>query len=298
MSRQVSGLRDLPTRKAIRLRNVNCPYCGLDLVDGRWDEDHAIARRFVPRGTLDNRWNLILRTCKTCNRHKGDLENDLSAITMQPSPTGEHATLAPRLREEARRKGKGSVHRGTGRSVAQSQETAGYTIPLPGGTTASMTLVAPPRLDAARVFELARLQINALFFLVTYREVTRRGGFLLGDFYALSCSLRGDWGSSLNRTFMSGVRNWETRVLAIGADDYFKAAIRRHPSIPCWSWALEWNQNLRVIGFAGDLEPARAIMGAMPASELVPLRRNGDGSIEYLRPETSLLREDDVLFVG
>ena len=41
-----------------------------------------IGRRFVPKGKLNNQWNLIVRVCIKCNNKKSDLEDDISAISM------------------------------------------------------------------------------------------------------------------------------------------------------------------------------------------------------------------------
>jgi hypothetical protein len=53
--------------------------------------------KFVPKGTLENQWNLILNACRNCNGRKADLENDISAITMQPDVLGKHFGDHPQL---------------------------------------------------------------------------------------------------------------------------------------------------------------------------------------------------------
>lgn len=290
------ALQYLPPREPIVLRNENCPYCGAQLGDCEWDAEHAIARRFVPRGKFADSWNLITRACIVCNRRKADLEDDLSAITMQPDPTGEFARPDPALHAEARRKAAGSASRRTGRPVARSAET--MTIdgsPMPG-VRATATLVGPPQPDLCRVFELARLHASAFFYYVTYNPDTRRGGFFLGDFLGVSYCLRSDWGSALHRTFMRGVVTWEPRCIAVAADGYFKIAIRRHPTITCWSWAVEWNHNMRVIGFAGERGPIEPLFEGMQIEEPVATTRGADGSITRFRLEVPLSPDDDILF--
>ena len=94
-------------KSPIRLANVNCPYCGRDLTDKTRTKEHVISKRFVPKGTFDGSWNLILNACRACNNAKSDLEDDISAITMQPDPFGRFAD--PKLQSEAERKRRNSM---------------------------------------------------------------------------------------------------------------------------------------------------------------------------------------------
>lgn len=64
--------------------------------------------------------------------------------------------------------------------------------------------------------------------------------------------------------------------------------IREHPELPCWSWALEYNKNLRRVGFFGNLEAVQSALSALPRSE-------GDSLV---REATPPLQERDVLFLG
>jgi hypothetical protein len=54
-------------------------------------DEHVIGRRFVPKNTMFGQWNVILRACRECNTAKSELENDISAITMQPDASGQFA---------------------------------------------------------------------------------------------------------------------------------------------------------------------------------------------------------------
>lgn len=94
---------------------------------------------------------------------------------------------------------------------------------------------------------------------------------------------------------MQAVSAWEPRVVAIAADGYFKAAIRRHPDAVCWSWALEWNENVRLIGFFGERDPAWDVRSLFPPleTEVVP---QADGSQIRFRVEEALEPESDILF--
>jgi hypothetical protein len=89
----------------ILLRNLNCIYCGNPFDDDsgvRKTREHVIGRSFVPRGSLENQWNLIANACESCNRSKSALEDDISAITLFRS-LGDPAS-DPGIRAEAARK--------------------------------------------------------------------------------------------------------------------------------------------------------------------------------------------------
>ncbi|RWN34161.1 MAG: hypothetical protein EOR97_05230 [Mesorhizobium sp.] len=116
-------LSELPSNKAITLRNVICPYCGTGLSKENESKEHVIGRKFVPKGTLQNQWNLIVKACIPCNRAKADLEDDISAITMQPDVMGRHFGGHPQLAEDASHKATKARSRHTGKAVGKSQPT-------------------------------------------------------------------------------------------------------------------------------------------------------------------------------
>jgi hypothetical protein len=80
-------LRVRPTR-VNHLRNSICPYCRRDFTETEATKEHVVGRRLVPRGSLHQGWNLILRACQKCNRLKSALEDELSAVTMHPPLIG------------------------------------------------------------------------------------------------------------------------------------------------------------------------------------------------------------------
>ena len=84
------------------------------------------------------------------------------------------------------------------------------------------------------------------------------------------------------------------RVLATGASGYFKIAIRRHPSQVCWSWAIEWNENVRAVGFFGDHVVAEGLVATFPELPWKTIQRGNE--ITRFREETRLNDEDDRLF--
>ena len=284
-----------PINRALLLKNITCPYCGLELAEGNDTKEHVIGRKFVPKGSLDGQWNLIVRACGTCNEAKSYLENDISAISLAGrlwfgSDDGEKPVL-----DEAQRKARNSFSRKTGKPVIQSQENLNFQFQFAPGATLGFNLVSPPQLDNDRVFELARMQLMAFFYLVTFNSEAQKGGFWLGGYHPLSTTHHRDWGNSLHRDFMNTVVAWEPRWIGCTANGFFKSIIRRHPHETCWSWALEWNRNYRIIGFFGEREPAQAIVDTFAWPEMRNMQNGRDCSWR-IREEVPLSEEDDLLF--
>ena len=288
-------LRALPN-KPIVLRNATCPYCGKALNRDNTVPEHVIGRRFVPRGWLDRRWTLIVRACKEpCNSRKGQLEDDLSAISMQPSLVDGYVRPDAQFIAEARRKGQGSFSTRTGKPVAKSTESIKIEASLQPRVRLTATLRAQPQAEAERVFELARFHCSAFFYFVTFNEKSRTGGFWPGTFAPLLFSFRSDWGNDVQRAFIVAVVGWEPRFIGGTADGMFKAVIRRHPSAECWSWALEWNENIRIVGFFGDFDAASAVVVGFPNLHMAMIPQP-DGSNIGIRTETPLPPQEDLMF--
>lgn len=277
------------------LRNRTCAYCGCTLTDITATKEHVIGRRFVPKGTLANSWNLIVRVCVACNSKKSDLENDISAISMQPDVAGRfHDPSDHELRKEATRKGKKSVSRRTGKPVGLSQETITFRDEL-GPMQIEFTSVGPPQVDEDRAVGLALLHITGFMYWLTYEEDQEIGHFIPGVFLPLGMAMRGDWGNLVHRAFMQEVVRWDHRLVGHTAGGYFKVAIRKRGDSPCWSWALEWNCNLRLIGFFGNEDSVRSLAAELPRPEFQEFR-SADGTFWRHRREVPLSAEDDQLF--
>jgi hypothetical protein len=97
-------LKELPAHSPILLDNMTCPYCGILLDAEDVTKEHVVGRRFVSKGTLDQRWNLILKACRPCDTRKSDLENDISAVSMQPTAAGQLVRSDQAFVAEGRRK--------------------------------------------------------------------------------------------------------------------------------------------------------------------------------------------------
>ena len=59
-----------PSAQVLHLKNKTCIYCGTSQVADSTTWEHVIGRRFVPKGTLNGRWNLIAQCCSPCNEKR------------------------------------------------------------------------------------------------------------------------------------------------------------------------------------------------------------------------------------
>jgi hypothetical protein len=289
-------LKQLPANRAIVLKNETCVYCGcLLLKDLLNTKEHVIGKNFVPKGRLQAQWNLIVRACKPCNGRKSDLEDDLGAISMQPDAYGQHAISDPVLRTEAMRRAQGSLSRKTKKCVKNSFENHRVSSKFGEDLAMQMGFTGPPQADRMRVFELARLQITAFFYWLTFDPLRSRGGYWVGTFMPVTYGLRSDWGNATYLGLMTAVRDWEQRLVAITADGFFKVAIRKHPSAICWSWALEWNHNYRIVGFFGDRAAAENVFRTFSAPEMQIMAQGAGGQLR-IREELPLNDHRDIMF--
>lgn len=285
-------LQEIPRNRPIVLRNLTCPYCGCELNE-EFTKEHVIGKRFVPVGTLYQDWNLIVRACKPCNGRKSDLEDDISAITMHHDAFGN--SPSPEAAVEADRKKAKSRSRRTGKPVGESAESMTLRTQLGNSVTMTFTFTAPPQIESDRAFELARLQMMAFFYFLTYSEQTSRGQFWRGTFVPLIEARKSDWGNSIHLSFMNAVVMWEPRLLVSTAKDHFSAAIRRHPTHRLWSWAVEWNKSYRVIGFFGEESAVREAVEQIPRLQITSIAEEGTWWVRH-RTDTSLKEGEDKLF--
>jgi hypothetical protein len=284
--------------KPIKLNNATCIYCGTAIGgEVARTKEHVIARKFVPRGVLDGCWNLIAWACPQCNGMKSLVEEHVAAVTMQPDVFGNYATDDSVLREEASRKGAGSKSRRTGKRVKASREQMEFGGRIHPSVTLKVNAIGPPQLDEEQAWQLARYHVGAFFYMITYDRQLRRGRFWTGVFTPIAMAPKSDWGNARLVTFQKLTNDWEWRVSAVGAEEYFKIAIRRtHDGPPVWAWALEWNHRQRVVGFCGDQARIESLCGQIPRLHLhrVP---GDDGEIIGFRLETPLDQDQDNLFV-
>jgi len=288
-----SDLREFPINKVKRLDNKNCVYCAIRLNRSTQTKEHVIGRRFVPKGSLENQWNLIVNACSFCNSKKAGLEDDISAITLQPNLFSMDQREAIAILE-GERKSLNSVSQRTGKPVHQSNENMTIRIHR-GEVTFTFNMTSPPQIDEERVFELARLHITAFFYFLTYSEANKRGSYWPDECRFLMSANSGDWGNPVMQRFADIVVDWEPRILLVTADAYFKVVIRKNPSEPHWSWALEWNQSKRIIGFFGDRQITNEIVSKLPKLKLQSIQETKDTKLR-VRIENPINSGADRLF--
>jgi hypothetical protein len=105
-----------------------------------------------------------------------------------------------------------------------------------------------------------------------------------------------DWGNPQMPWFMEETKSWAWRVHAIGADGYFKIATKRKSDTEdIWSWALEWNQNFRLVGFFGREELVAELEKSIPVLKMETAGHSPERILRY-RIEVPLVEADDSLF--
>jgi hypothetical protein len=282
------------SRRMVR-RSRYCAYCGHAFGPGeRGEDEHVIARRFVPKGTLAGQWNLILTACGPCNDIKAELENDVSAITLQPDAWGRYASDDPRLVAEAKRKAR-TTNRRTGRLVSEPEPSFNINM-IHGPITFKFGFTHPAQCDEARLFDLARLQLAGFFSMLTWNEEQQRGFYWPGAYMPIVAVRKEDWGNPLLRWVEETSEDWEHRLFAIAADGFYKAWIKRRlVDPPIWAWALEWNQNFRLAGFFGEEVALRELAKQAPALEIETVHDSPEFGLRC-RLEVPLAGDDDHLF--
>ena len=283
----------MPEKGPTLLRNANCLYCGADLLTVEHNKEHVIGRGFVPDGVFEGTgWNLIARACVLCNRRKGILEGEISAVTMMPSVSGEWASDDPRLRSTMERKAPGAMSSATRMPVAESRSKNTITAPF-GPLTMTANFVGEPYVPREQFHELARFHSFALFGFLTFNDKTRLCGFYEGTYFGVAEAVKSDWGNPLLRGFSELTTSWDPRLWINGADGFFRAVIRRRPGDGprLWSLAMEWNMRYRVVAFFGDEQLAEREAQALPRAKATRLDAN-----TRMWTETRIRPADDTLF--
>lgn len=273
-------------------RNTTCPYCGrLFSAEVERTREHVIGRKFVPPGTIKaDDWNLILGACSVCNNGKSLLEDEISAITLQPEVGRLHSD--PALREIAAQKSIGSTSQLTGKKVSESAGTHRLEFALASNATATFQFVAPPQLLNSTVLQLAEAQVQAFFYFVTYDETLKTGRFLPQRLLWSTWTRSLDWGNRELTWFTDLTNSWPVAFAGIAAQGFFKVKLRRMSSASqLGSFALEWNKSLRVVGFFGAQDEFNCIAKTIPINAGHPLDEH-----TWLREEVPLRPEDDTLF--
>jgi hypothetical protein len=279
----------------ICLRNVVCPYCGARLGRDNSTKEHMVGRKFVPKGSLENQPNLILRACRSCNNRKSDLEDDISAITMQPDVTGRYFGSSESLVMDAERKANASLSRHTGKPVRESKPTIEIKHEIAPGVTMTFNFVGQAQISDERAQKLALFHFQACFFFITYSRDAHQGWWWVGEYAPIQVASKLDWGNDLAVAFMERTLSWDYRFLMITADENFKIAIRKSLDSDVWSLAVEWNENYRVLAACGEPEALKAFVAGLPKLNASIVSR-GPNWMCASRSEKQLKSEADTLF--
>jgi transcription elongation factor Elf1 len=285
---------ELPANEPLILKNSTCPFCGEELNDKNSNKEHVIGRRFVPKCSLNQNWNLILNSCKNCNNKKSDLENDLSAITLYSGLWHDQGDETKEVISEAKRKANGSFSRRTKKPVAESQEEFKVKTTF-GEANISFGFTSAPQLDNNRLFSLSLMQLMAFFYFITYDKKLRKGFCWKGAYMPVHVAQKNDWGNVIQTSFMNAVIDWKLRWHGITADCFYKSVIRKHPREDCWSWAIEFNKGYRAIGFLGNEDVAKEIYQSFEQPKKNTLVKSEKETVNYIK-ENRLGESVDIMF--
>ena len=165
-----------------------------------------------------------------------------------------------------------------------------------GAVRLDMSFDSPAQPDEQRFFDLAGMQIQAFFYMLTYDEAAQRGYCWPGVFAPIVITAKSDWGNPLLLWVRHTADDWEWRLHANAADGFYRLWIRRTPETPVvWAWALEWNMNYRLAGFFGDEASIRVLHGEAPK---LPIHTIFDepGRVLRMRTEIALDPDNDDMF--
>lgn len=287
-------LRDMGKKQSVLLKNRTCPYCGVKITNQNDSKEHVIGRNFVPVGSFDNQWNLIVQSCKCCNNKKSDLEDDISALTLALCIKS-NQNLSESTIQKIKRKIEKCVSRKTKKTIENSIITGGASLSYIKSLVIDINYKAPAQLETDRCFELARYHLMAFFYFVSFNEETMEGGFFPEGFHPAFQAPYSDWGNVEQIEFMKAVSNWQPKFLGITANGFFKIIIKKHPLVSCWSWAVEWNKSYRLLGFLGCRRTAEDIVHQIPKLQWQMLTHKQE-TTQYYREEVKLNDNDDTLF--
>lgn len=272
--------------------NQHCLYCARFVGPGaeiESDKEHLINRRIAAPGLMGGAksFNFIFRACKPCNEEKARIEEHVSAVTLLTSP----GRTDPVIDAAARSKAAASFDRRHRRPIAEVRNN--FKIVM-GQFTFGLTSAA--QLDPNAVRLLALRHIQGLFSLVATRDPRRAettkvlSGHEFGFFATYPYR---DWGNPQLLEIVRRVEGYERAADVTTADGFFRASLRPGPNGAPWFWALEWNQNLRVVGWIGNPKEPPA-----PFRELPPLTWHRLRTSDRIRHETPLPYDaEDPLFL-
>ncbi len=290
-------MSEVNSNKPVKLKNRSCPYCAVALSPENSTVEHVISRKFVPKGFLENQWNIILNACEACNQRKADLEDDLSALTMHPEITGWRGDEHQQLREDAARKAKGSFSRKTGKPIGQSKEQLNMKL-AGNGFTMSFGLISGPQIDELRAYDLAVMQAQAVLYWLTYSDRTQVGARWANNnkILRVGSARQSDWGCDRMKAFMVFTRDWDHYFTHETAKGCYRISLRGGPDRSLWSFAVEWNRSYRVVFLVGDEQQLTTALQSLPNPKSRHIQGFDGKTALKVRQEKSLDDLDDSMF--
>ena len=272
-----------------------CGYCGRRLTKQLRTKDHVIARKFVPQGTLQNDFNLQIFCCKKCNGIKSRLEDDLSAITMQPDLNGQYPRDDERLIKTAKRKAEGSVSFMTKRKVSDSASNFKVGANMGNGFRIDFNFTGQPLVDEKRIRALAWFQLQGFYFFRSYNSEIGFGSYIPHEEFFIADYLgRNDWGNPKLESFANKTKQWEPLLHLVMADGYIRGLEKKSADgVRCW--ALEWNESYRCFGVWGDKEKCQEFLESLEKPKMDMMVGDTTNGWAY-RIETPIAEENDTLF--
>jgi len=294
--------------------NRLCPYCGANLrsLDKKeTDVEHIIGRRFLPKGFLDGEWNFIIKACKKCNGEKAKLEGGVSVISLiDHAPT---TSQSVEVRNELQRK-LGKKDTATGKFRGANHPETNKPIALSGvkekiefsfsNFKASFGLSGPPQAMNSELL-LSTYHIQGFYYFIA--NLDHDGGLptkassdkclflpsiLVTPLFSLK---RADWGNVSAQELIFRTSSWKTCFKVITGKGFFKCIMRKdiaRAKSPIF-WALEWNNNLRIIGMIREPGQPDIVEQNLPTSKFI----NIDSSTRICE-EIPLPEHEDKLFLS
>jgi len=289
--------------KSKRKSNQYCIYCGRYIgIDSKIpsNREHLIARSFAPNNAQSDSFNFIFRSCSECNSRKSDYERHLSTVSLFNSPA---RSVDEAIDALAIHKGLSDFHPiEKGKKVADSFTKHNVAFNFGQQVHISFEFIAPPQAADSYVEQLAYMQIQGFFSLITSNpeqspEIKQYRLLPPEHFHYVGKYNYQDWGNLQLIGLINLTRDWEQLANLSTLDGFFRCKILCNNKNPreTWFWILEWNKFFRVCGFIGDLKEVQSIVTLLPKAT-IGMSKDENGDTIKFRKEIPLSDSDDHVF--
>lgn len=286
-----------------RKSNQYCIYCGRYIgVDSKIpsNREHLIARCFNPNSTQSDSFNFIFRSCSECNSRKSDYERHLSTVSLFNSPA---RSVDESINDLAIHKGLSDFHpTEKGKKIAESYTRHNVVFNFGPQVRMSFEFIAPPQANDLYVEQLAFMQIQGFFSLITSNpdqspEIKNYRLLSSEHFHYVGKYNYQDWGNQHLLGLIELTKDWEQLANLSTSGAFFRCKILCNSQKPkeTWFWILEWNKFFRVCGFIGDFEEVQAIIKLLPKVQ-IHIYQDEKGITYRYRNEIPLPKSDDHVF--